>query len=114
MDALLVDVRDDDARDRAGRRFAAQVIQTLDNLLLNTSTPYGPVMQSLRVAKADGSSLQVRFAHPKAYLWMLFTLSQPWAAFLAAELPQGESGITIYMDDCRPGNVHRPDPARTY
>ena len=45
---------------------------------------------------------------------MAVRLSTAFESFLATALPNGRSRVCVYMDDVRPGNVHRPEQARLY
>ena len=89
-------------------------VQAIDDLFSHTGTPYGPVIQTLRMARHRGTELEVLVAVPRALLWMLFQVSPPWTDFLAASLPRACSHVCLYMDDVRPGNQHRPDKGRLY
>jgi hypothetical protein len=98
---------------RTDHSLVYRCVQATESLV-HVPTPYGPVLQTVRVPKHDGSELEVEFAHPGAFLWVLLRTSPAFADFCAAELPQNQSDVCVYMDDVRPGNVLRPDAGRTY
>ena len=104
----------DGAKERKRKREYAEEVQSLDNFLIHTITPYGPVIQTLRMARHRRKDLEVLVAVPRAFLWMLFQVSPPWTDPLAASLPRACSNVCLYMDDVRPSNQHRPDKGRLY
>ena len=94
-------------------------------------TPYGPLMKELDLEWKDGENMvKVIYLCPRALLYLMCEAAPQFAALLsniigvvvfgeawpskeAAESAQ-KGRMVIYLDEVRPGNVHRPDIARLY
>ena len=93
---------------------AGRLADTVQRELLHHETPYGTALRHIDVENRDGTHLRVQYCCPRAFLWLCCLVSVAFKTFLADHLPDGRSRVCLYCDDVRPGNVHRPEPARLY
>ena len=56
-------------------------VDTENELLMHTPTPYGSVLQEIKVPKEDGTSCVVLLARPRALLWLAVHLSSAFGEF---------------------------------
>lgn len=77
---------------------------------LDAATPFGNLLQFMDVVMTDGTTKQIGFVHPLAFLWWMLSQSKHFAQFfynwLKASGAQPWHGI-IYADEVTPGNVLR-------
>jgi len=98
--------------DGVGERQLRSEIQAAVESVGNTETPYGPIIQKVRL---DAPGLQDwEICHPFAFLWYM---TQHSAAFREAMRKSTCDGrklrLIIYMDGLVPGNPFRPDKGRS-
>ena len=60
---------------------ARTAVETEQRLLMTTPTPYGSVLQEVRVPRNDGSQFPMLLCRPKALLWLLVRMSAAFEAF---------------------------------
>ena len=63
------------AEDAEKRALLRHSVETENELLMHTPTPYGSVLQEIEVPKEDGTSCVVLLARPRALLWLAVHLS---------------------------------------
>ena len=76
-----------------------------------TNTPYGRVVQSFALPFPGLKKWD--YCHPWAFLYYLSSISEPFAALMAALEAKGPLKILLYIDEVVPGNVMRHDKGRT-
>ena len=64
-------------------------VDTENELLMHTPTPYGSVLQEIEVPKEDGTSCVVLLARPRALLWLAVHLSSAFRGILTPLSPGG-------------------------
>jgi len=78
----------------------------------NVSTPYGTVIQQMRLPLRKLPLWD--YAHPLALLYHLATISTAFGDLMAESVVPGvPMRVVIYIDEICPGNPLRPDKART-
>ena len=82
--------------------------------LLETWTPYGPLLKNVSVPHRLHGEVSFRAIDPRALVWLELRLAPDFAVFLNQSLEGGRSPLTLYMDDVRPGNALRPDSGRLF
>jgi len=104
--AILIAVRKDglpDLNDRGALREAR-------DLQSNANTPYGPIIQSLKLIADDGGSKQMLYAHPFALLWTAVKDSAGFSKFFKEQLLKKPPSVDepwrliLYSDEVTPGN----------
>jgi hypothetical protein len=90
-------------------------LQKAVNDLANRMTPFGPVLQSMTLECSP--PLKWDFIHPIALVYMLSQISAGFSALMHNIIGKlnsnsPELNILLYIDECRPGNVLRPDKGR--
>ena len=88
-------------------RTAERQRSTAASSLRRERTPYGAVVR-------EGPPFL--FIDPRPLLWLLWTTSAAWRDFLtsvALRSPNRTLRVLFYADELRPGNVLRPDKARS-
>jgi hypothetical protein len=83
--------------------------------LANRMTPFGPVLQSMMLECTP--PLKWEFIHPIALVYMLSQISTEFSDLMRDIISKLNSAspalnILLYIDECRPGNVLRPDKGR--
>jgi len=96
------------------RRMRA--IKTIGHRRLHRAieTQYGNVVRAVTVAGADGAEATVCMACPFALLSHLCEANPQIGDVLANALATRVGRACLYIDDVKPGNIKRPDLARTY
>ena len=78
----------------------------------STATPYGNVMQTMKLPIASGD-VDVPFLHPMALVHVLTAANHQFASVLQSAIDRhGTLSIVLFIDECKPGNVLRPDKGR--
>ena len=95
-------------------RHEVQNMRQTDVMVLSSSTPYGRVEKEFTMQTHTGEDVNITYTDPRASAWLLMQCCPPFASFLLEHLRDGVSRVCLYHDDVRPGNVHRPEPARLY
>ena len=86
--------------------------------LMNESTPYGPIAQTVDVATTDGGTMRLLVAHPLALLWHAVRVARPFANFVQARLSEHPASavqpwrLVLYADEVVPGNQLSHDNRR--
>ena len=101
-------------------------------LFEDIDTPYGAVLKEMDtgVAAKSGRNFLLKYVCPLALLWLLCNKSdrffelvqqhaivkpeQHWVSPVGGPAAEPGARIVLYMDGVVPGNVHRPDPGRSY
>lgn len=76
---------------------------------LEEITPFGPLLQFMDVVMVDGSTRQIGYVHPLAFLWWIISRSKHFAQFFNDRL-RASAGVLhgiVYADEVTPGNVLR-------
>ena len=80
---------------------------------VNQSTPYGPLIVQQEATTLGGESLVVDFLNPHAWLYHACDTIPRYAKFMARHCTETLSAV-FYDDETKPGNVLRPDLARSF
>lgn len=97
-------------------------MQTAEHAEAQEDTPLGPLTKTMEVPQEDGKPRAwIDYVCPIAFLWKLASLSASFFRIMetlpqdeGADPPQRAARIALYLDDVTPGNVRRPDDARSY
>ena len=107
--------REDDASYSMIVRQTGQGRKVVTNDIHGVSTrptPYGPILKSFHIATDEGQ-VKIEDACPFAFLYQACA-NTPLYNFIRSSLgPALEGRIVIYWDETRPGNLLRPDVARS-
>ena len=107
--------REDDASySMIGRQTgrSRQVVANDIHTVSSQPTPYGPIFKSFDIATDEGQ-VKIEYACPFAFLYHACA-NTPLYSFLKRALCLALEGrIVIYWDETRPGNLLRPDIARS-
>ena len=81
--------------------------------IASARTPYGPVIQQLDLETTPPTRWD--YIHPLALVFFLSTICSQFGAMMARTIDKHGSmlKIAVYIDEVRPGNVLRPDKARS-
>lgn len=78
-----------------------------------TDTPYGQILQDMTLETTDGP-LQWKYVNPFAFLHHVCNISKTFGAVLLDHLAGRRTNIIFYFDETQPGNILRPDKARSF
>jgi len=84
--------------------------QARDQQIKKDRTPYGPILQTIKVFGKSDDEVQVTIAHPLALLWKATTDSASFRSFFLHRLkkyppsPEKPWNLVIYTDEVTPGN----------
>ena len=85
-----------------------------DDLVLKQMTPFGPLLQTVQMTKADESSMDLFVAHPWALLDFCISKCGRLKAFMLKQLSiapctaDNPWHLILYSDEVTPGNTHAP------
>lgn len=97
--------------DHCDERTARRYLQTAAAEPGEVKTPYGKVVESMLLPQ-NSEDFRWKYVNPFAFLHHACNVSDNFASLVDHFLGGVDSGIIIYFDETRPGNVLRPDPAR--
>ena len=86
--------------------------------LLDTDTPYGPLMTDITLVRKNGREGRMNVMHPLALLWFAFTFCIGFQQLFLGKLGENPSTIDnpwnliVYTDEITPGNPVGPDNLR--
>lgn len=79
--------------------------------LLGVSTPYGSMMETLKIDEKDVPPIE--FINPFALLWVLADKKPEfWSLLCDGRCPLSEAKLLLYIDEVTPGNPLRPEKSR--
>ena len=87
---------------------------------VNANTGFGPMLQTIKTTKPDGSSLDMFAAHPWAVLDTCISKSNRLRRLIDKQLaltpctPETPWHIILYSDEVTPGNTHSPQNNRKF
>ena len=90
------------------------------DLQANAETPYGPIVQPVKVISKSGSATNIMMAHPFASLWTAVTSCESFRDFFKRRLlkqppsPEAPWNLVLYTDEVTPGNVMSPNNKRKF
>lgn len=107
LSAILSKVDRDGIPDGHGRKsFAAARDATI-----NSTTPYGSLLQTVTVAHIDDTASQLLYCHPFAMLWHAMKTCGTFSTFFMSRMakfppsPEQPWRLVLYSDEVTPGNV---------
>ena len=84
--------------------------QARDQQIKKDLTPYGPILQTIKVFDKNDDEVELTIAHPLALLWKATTDCSSFSIFFLARLkkyppsPEKPWRLVIYTDEVTPGN----------
>ena len=85
-----------------------------DDVVLKQMTPFGPLLQTVQMTKADESSMDLFVAHPWALLDFCISKCRCLKTFMLKQLSiapctaDNPWHLILYSDEVTPGNTHAP------
>ena len=85
-----------------------------DDLVLKHMSSFGPMLQTIKMTKADESSMDLFVAHPWAVLDIAISKSERLRELMLKSLARAPCTadtpwhLILYSDEVTPGNVHAP------
>ena len=108
-EALRTEVVAADSQQRTKWSCAKQFRRSLNDSIADVS-PYGALIQTTEIGV--NGKFQWHYANPFALLYISCARSRMFGVFLRKCLEGQKGKIVIYHDECKPGNVLRPDEGK--
>ena len=110
LSAIFDEVLREGVPELHGRKY----LQEAAEAEVQCQTPYGNVMQVLRLPCSDGSETDLVIAHPTALLWEALSTCSSFSSFFKSRLEahpctfENPWNLVLYTDEVTPGAVLAP------